>query len=248
MHHAISDNVFDLEMDTKIYRVFPLVRVLDLFEKSRNILVRPRLWDDPFENFFLGARAFYDSAEVDMSILKESWYGQCWTTLAESDAMWRIYSPTKDGVCVGTTVGKLFRSYYDETNSRSALKMFIGRVAYKGENEIAVMAEDLTFTDLAGGGTNKEFARTLLVKRLEFAHEHEVRILFCDVDKEHPLDDIAPFNFDAAALIESVVFDPRLDLRIMSAVSSVIAGLGYKNNIDRSRLYEAPELIINLTR
>ncbi|WP_264802766.1 hypothetical protein, partial [Acetobacter fabarum] len=71
----MTDNMFDLDMDTKIYRVFPLVRVLDLFEKSENVLVRPKLWDDPFENFFLGARVFSGVNEVDISDIRESWYG-----------------------------------------------------------------------------------------------------------------------------------------------------------------------------
>lgn len=247
MPHRITDNVFDLDMDTKIYRVFPLVRVLDLFEKSQNVLVRPKLWDDPFENFFLGARVFDGADELDISGTRESWYGQCWTTVAESDVMWRIYSPTKEGVCVGTTVGKLFGSFYDETDSISALKMFIGQVAYKQQNDIASMANDFSFLDLAGGGTNNRFARTLLVKRLEFSHEHEVRILFCDVGKKYLGDDIVPFDFNAAGLIDSIVFDPRLDMRIVTALSSVITASGYKKNIERSHLYDTPQLTINLT-
>ncbi|WP_158923841.1 DUF2971 domain-containing protein [Acidisphaera sp. S103] len=244
----MTANVFDLDMDTKIYRVFPLVRVLDLFENSRNVLVRPKLWDDPFENFFLSAQAFSGTSPIDINGIKESWYGQCWTTLAESDAMWRIYSPSKEGVCVGTTVGKLFGSFYDETSSTSALKMFIGRVVYKEKNDTVSMAKDLSFMDLAGGGTNNRFARTLLVKRSEFEHEREVRILFCDVDKEHLGDDTVSFDFNAANLIESVLFDPRLDMRIVAALSSVIANFGYTNDIDRSHLYDAPRLIINLNR
>ncbi|ASL40921.1 MULTISPECIES: DUF2971 domain-containing protein [Acetobacter] len=246
MLQKMTDNMFDLDMDTKIYRVFPLVRVLDLFEKSENVLVRPKLWDDPFENFFLGARVFSGVQEVDISDISKSWYGQCWTTVAESDAMWRIYSPNKDGVCVGTTVGKLFGSFYDKDATISTLENFIGRVEYKAQNDIASIAKNFSFSDLSHGGGNIQFARSLLLKREEFRHEHEVRILFCDTRKKYLGSDIVPFNFNAADLIDSVVFDPRLDRRIVHALSVTITSLGYNKDIERSRLYDAPQLVINL--
>lgn len=49
-------------------------------------------------------------APVSFSGLADDWYGQCWSLLEESDAMWRIYSPkaSDEAIKVKTTIRKLF--------------------------------------------------------------------------------------------------------------------------------------------
>ena len=37
----------------RIFRIFSTDRLIEMFEKNENVLVKPELWDDPFENFIL---------------------------------------------------------------------------------------------------------------------------------------------------------------------------------------------------
>jgi hypothetical protein len=122
--------------DQKLYRVFPLLRALDLFENQQNAVVRPKLWDDPYENLSLKAKVFDGPDEIDITEDQRSWYGQCWTTIPESDAMWRIYSPSKDGVRVSTTVRKLAASFFDVCDKSASLSYFLGKVDYAPSDEI----------------------------------------------------------------------------------------------------------------
>lgn len=41
------------ENEKRIYRVIPVHRLLETFKKKQNILSKPYLWDDPWENFIL---------------------------------------------------------------------------------------------------------------------------------------------------------------------------------------------------
>ena len=34
-----------------IYRIFTIDRLIEMFDEKVNTLVKPELWDDPFENF-----------------------------------------------------------------------------------------------------------------------------------------------------------------------------------------------------
>lgn len=95
------------DYSTKIYRIFSTNRLIELFEKKENALVKPELWDDPFENFILKI-----PEKGSKSKPNKRGYGQCWTLNFESDAMWRIYSPDKNGVRIQTTIRKLHHSLH----------------------------------------------------------------------------------------------------------------------------------------
>lgn len=245
----IHKNIIGLtNLNQRIYRVFSITRALDLFEKKQNTLVHPSMWDDPFENFFLNAR-FFDKAankEIDVSRIKTSWYGQCWTTVPDTDAMWRIYSPNKDGVCIATTVRKLFESIFYPDDDRSSLKSFLGKVEYVDKKTIPDFAKKFTSSDLSLGDGNKKFAESLLIKRSEFEHEHEIRLLFNDADEQFIGKSVMTYHFDAVSMIDNIMFDPRLDHRIMCSFSEAFQALGAKCNIEKSQLYAVPELWVNL--
>ena len=110
-----SDNLLDIpNQDVPLFRIYSRNRFLDMLRTRRNALVKPRLWDDPFENFFLRSRVRGPNGEeISIESIAENWYGQCWTLNEDTDAMWRIYSHDKEGVKVRTTIRKLFDSFYD---------------------------------------------------------------------------------------------------------------------------------------
>ena len=43
-------NFDSIDWDTPIYRVYPIDRLSQVFNDKKNTLVKPLMWDDPFEN------------------------------------------------------------------------------------------------------------------------------------------------------------------------------------------------------
>jgi len=204
-------NINGADWDVPIYRVFPLHWFKDMITNRTNGLVRPYMWDDPFENFFLKCKVKTATGELgSLKPIHDGWYGQCWTMHRDSDAMWRIYSSDKMGIRVSTTIRKLFAAVCDTTDNFAKHKYFIGKVEYKDRSKIEQFIKTTSFRDLAFGGQSDKFAQTLCIKRPEFEHEKEVRLLIQDVEHKVHADVLTiPFAYDS--VLSEVVCDPRLD-------------------------------------
>src|SRR5258708_10626996 len=129
--------------NTSIYRIFTLDRLFEAIINKQIALVRPSLWDDPFENL-LYQIPWKDSAgkSISTEALRNSLYGQCWTLLSVSDALWRIYSPCEIGVRVRTTVAKLLSSIWKANDPLATNKYFIGKVKYHSPRKLKEMVKD----------------------------------------------------------------------------------------------------------
>lgn len=235
----------DTEMN--IYRVFPEYRFTRLVTSRRIALVRPEQWDDPFENFFLKSqRSDAQGNTVSLHNLASKWYGQCWTTNSDSDAMWRIYGHDKHGIKVKTTIRKLFDCFFSQDTACPELKYFIGRVSYRSREHIVNMIREVPFENIAFGGTNEGFASLLCVKREEFEHEKEVRMLFSDVMNSCSGRDFAEFAFDCNSVLEEIVLDPRLSEFDFNRSMEHLRSLGCTIPIEQSPLYQFPSEIYPL--
>ena len=42
----------NIDSEQRIYRIFSLSRFEEMIQNQELVLVRPSMWDDPFENFF----------------------------------------------------------------------------------------------------------------------------------------------------------------------------------------------------
>jgi hypothetical protein len=241
------------ELDKPIYRVFSKHWLIDALTKKKNALVKPRLWDDPFENFIFNSTAETDTGlQVGFDTIRENFYGQCWTfSTEESDALWRIYSPKKDGFRVKTTIRKMFDTFYDAKHQWAMIAFYIGRIQYETESEIRDYFENpdnlkYFIFDSSGNGQ----IETLLVKRMEFKHENELRLIFAGHSDwydttlnsyEFPID--INFHFD------EILADPRMDDDNPTTFSDSvkeIRALGYNNPIEKSKLYQIPNLKLKL--
>lgn len=128
-------NLSDKEKDKPIYRIFPIARFIQLLTTKKLTLVKPKKWDDPFENILLSSR-FAISGEIAEISARDSVYGQCWTWHRETDAMWRIYSPSKDGVRLKSTPRKLLTALKKECGAHSDVQCFIGSVKYIAKSKM----------------------------------------------------------------------------------------------------------------
>lgn len=184
--------------------------------------------DSPISEEFMIRMLTYDQ--------KTEAYVSCWSAnRGESAAMWDLYSPRGRGVAIKSSVGRLMESL-----SASPLRMIIGKVQYartrsKHTDGIIHLA------DTALG--------PLFIKRVEFKHETEVRVMFwnladesgeplpCDLDI--PKARKVPVSF--RTLISKVVLSPGCSASIQADIQSLVAKFGISSGrVLISKLYDKP--------
>lgn len=238
------ENYIRITPDTIIYRVFKIRRLLDIFKTNKLTLVKPKKWDDPFDNFMMRCVAVNSDTgtEFDLSGVFEIFYGQCWTLNPETDSMWRIYSPKKDGVKVKSVAHKIFSVIYDTSDKFANLSCHIGKVEYKKIDEIVkTLQSEKFFKDFINGKITAE--NLVLIKREEFKHEHEVRILYASTTKYKPSRKTAKFTVNPNDLFDQIVLDPRMKLTDVEKYTNSLRALGFTKEITQSEIYKAPETI-----
>lgn len=249
--HSLSSfnyiNVPQSERDRPLYRIISLDRLFQLFESKRNVLVAPSKWEDPFENFILNSRMGHGGGSPGQRFLnQECIFGQCWTRRAASDAMWRIYSPDKGAVRIRSTPRRLLESLAATTGAPCD-EAFIGKVKYLSQAKLVRFAESaLQIPD----GLEVRMARTLLVKRMAFDHEQEVRLLFIGpvTMLAEARKSIHSYTVDPHDLIDQVMVDPRQSLSDFKSIRQQIhERTGFKGPVVRSLLYEPPpQMLLSL--
>jgi len=232
---------------TKLYRVFSYERLVQLFESRTNVLVRPKLWDDPLENYVLDAAhrmlaakkgSNSKMAETILNV-KEHLYGQCWSATSESDAMWRIYSANKAGVRVKTSISKLFKSVTSSTEVKD-LDCFIGKVKYEKEHKLFSKLSNPNWL-MGEIGDSRQQAASLFFKRNAFVHENEYRLVVLNVNTSDQ--NLFSYSIDPHTLIEEVVLDPRMSRELVSVFTEHLKKkLKFKGRVEQSTLYRVPNL------
>ncbi len=232
-------NINESLLDKPIYRIMPVTRFFQLLDEKMLALLKPKKWDDPFENTLLNSVFRDDEGRLGTFASKDSVYGQCWSLHNETDAMWRIYSQNKDGIKISTTPRKLLTAFEMCEPVYSSVRCFIGAVSYLTYNDILDKFKSIHLTSTDGTG----IAESLLYKRLEFAHEQEIRLIYSGED-DKCMDDIFLFEIDPTRLIDSIVFDPRMDENLKLSYRLGIGHKGYIFNEIKSTLYDTPKKII----
>jgi hypothetical protein len=250
-----NDNLIFLtnkDLDRNIYRVFSFNRLKEIFDTHKITLVKPKLWDDPFENFILNSTGVLPDGREFQIGFRDCFYGQCWSLTKESDAMWRIYSPEKNGVKIKTTIRKLFDPLFAVGGSHRKmngnvynLSSFVGRVKYQGTGKLMEMLKDKKrmsnkIFDQSGWGQASSF----YFKRWAFRHENEIRIMFNRHDENS--DDLFSFTVDPLELIDEIVFDPRMGVEEFESKKSEIQNWGFQKKVIQSGLYKIKEFRVEL--
>ena len=237
-----TDDSPEISMNTTIYRYFPKHRFFELFEEQKNALVRPVMWDDPFENFILRSPLRMSNGEVGGFGYHDNMYGQCWTLEKNSDAMWRIYSPLGDAVCVQTTVGKLVSSLFHglviRDSSTAPVSCFIGKVKYLTDPQLKTFSEIAFKNDFRDHVSEK----SLLLKREGFEYEREVRLIFSDVSTKKHRDRVFKYCFNPSDVIERLTIDPKMsDRDYYCFLQEISEKTEFEvDKIEHSQLYNAP--------
>ena len=175
-----------------LYRIIGLDGFMSILINKEERYVRPiDYWQDTFEGYMLhqldtidGMRKvlgkFYMLARknIDVTILglsklircRYACYGQCWSKLMDSDAMWRIYSYDNKAIQLITNVSKIQRMLNSATKATLVKK--ISEVEYDIQDENEALNKLLVPT--------AHIDSAYFHKRPAFKHEDEVRVLLND--------------------------------------------------------------------
>lgn len=240
-----KNNIIDIDLNMKdqyVYRIISVERLIELFSNKQNVLVSPKKWEDPFENFIFKSKARLPDGEIVDFEFGDNFYGQCWSRHKVSDAMWRIYSPESNGVRIRTTIPKLADSLASGLKHWQNEQCFIGKVKYLNNKNMMNFANTVF-----KGKINPEayeLAKTLLIKRPAFKHENEVRLLYFEKDSGQS-GSIYKYDIDPHALIDQIMIDPRLEYSDFQKVKAEIKSkTNFKGKILRSLLYSPPKNMV----
>ena len=245
----------NMNLDIPIYRIHSYRYLGDLLS-GKLVLRSTSCWTDRYENLIAmcGYSAEAEDAEIKQYFFDQTrlpTFAQCWTTIQESDALWRIYSHltkkgiagstfSKDeGVRLRTTPRKLVKCLAGSFSDKSKENCYIGPVHYLDAQQLKQYIADII-------GTNREHAFSgfsghvdaLMLKRNAFEHEQEIRLLYIDTGREFKGEDQVEVPIDVNTVIEEITLDPRIpegDKRIRR--EKWLRSKDFKNEISISMLY-----------
>lgn len=222
-----------LKEATKIYRYMTFTQFASLIEQKLFYLTRVQNWEDTWELPSLSIPTKLETGEmINKSDLGEKYlYGSCWTRLGESDAMWRIYAPQRDGILIKTSIKK-FKDLRQFSNG------YISNVYYYND----------LYDGLGKVFTDRSFWRPYslgLIKRKAFQHEKEVRFLFYkppsfnleDLLSSEECPNYVYSSFEPNNFIEEISIDPRADEWFVNMVINYCLRAGLRTTPKKSKLY-----------
>lgn len=239
----------ELSLDTPIYRVMKIEHLFEMINTNKNTLVMPRSWDDSYEQWYLDKKyKESDGREVRLGS-KDGIFAQCWSLNSDNDMVWRVYSPDKNGVQIQTTIGKLIKSVRVHITIEESLATdfaWIGEVRYL-DFDLFPQVENINTLF-----SRPHLANLLLLKRIAFQHEREIRLIIVDLlglteeGKVKPHTEIADkFEYvkserDNSVLlkypivptefIDGIIFNPWLNDSLYQLYASKLEGFAVKKS------------------
>ena len=233
-----------------IFKYIPLKYLIKMLDDDTLYVNKVATWDDVYENFFLKQRFVYENRVVPSEMLNEIFggiFGQSWTSLKSSDAMWRIFSKYVSGNCdedelsesairVASTPNLVYGELCKAGLSDDYGMKFC-EVKYMSHDEIEHWLDDI-------GAINRQnmvdlILKSLFIKRKDFEHEHEVRIIIyvkslCSNAKSDTV--IVPIH--TQNMITEYVIDPRMNGQQCNVIMSMLKRHGANESLVRqSGLY-----------
>lgn len=246
-HNSFSPAIERKNYDVPIYRYIPMDYLLHLLTNHQLLISQTKLWEDTYENFLTTAKFQWGTTPVSYRGFLSGFYGQCWTLLKETDALWRIYSGYKKGVRIKSKINKLLGISLNEVNYKpfSTRIRIIGQVSYLTKNQINKWIEKQNI----GLINDKTLRESLFIKRKEFSHEKEVRlIIHKNINEEEEAKGIEhthiQLKIEPNELIDEITFDPRIKEEDFKTCKQIIKNMGYTKMITKSKLYEFEPLLI----
>lgn len=219
--------------NTMLYRYVGLSQFMSFVETYSTTLTQVKQWQDTWEIPFRHVAVVDSSAPIGSGDITwrddpiyEQVYGQCWSLNAESDAMWRIYSPNKEGLMIATTV-KRFGLLKGVNGALLAPVIYYDNVE-KGRDRVH---EQYGYADIVGA----------FLKRKAFEHEREVRLATLNNDAclGHVYEDCSHIrlSLNPMEFITEITIDPRASGWYVETIQDYCERAGFATIPVKSSLY-----------
>jgi len=213
-----------LTPDTQLYRYVSLESFISFVESGHTHLTNINKWEDTWEAILSKVPLVDDEGKRHFPLYShhERIFGQCWSLLAESDAMWRIYSTNRTGLVLSTTANRF-------ELIRGVDHLYVGPVSYFSN-----------FDDLVEKSKDGDsLFKTACLKRAAFKHEEEVRCLThsdflpgCDPGARH-----VSLKLDSLEFLDGIRIDPRAPDWFVETVVHYCRRVGFRFEPIKSDLY-----------
>jgi hypothetical protein len=230
------------EISKPIYRIISFEKLVEIFRTNQITFLKPEKWDDPYENII--AKTIFDlgttmaESYFEPGISNNS-HASCWTKLATSDAIWRIYSQDKKCVRIESTPEVISRNISKWILGYPNSKLFIGKVVYLPDDHISEKVKEFGKI-FRSGDSYKAAAIALLYKRDSFENEDEIRVVVIDQDNNSK-DGVLKINVDPHDVIKSVEIDSRTSAELKDVYINYLKNvLKFSGNVTKSTLYDTP--------
>lgn len=158
---------------------------------------------------------------------RRSLYVSCWQTAeTESEAMWRLYCPSNEGIALKTTYSKLVDSVSHDPN------LYVGLVRYIDYEKHGFPIDNLFYP--------------VMHKRISFSHEAEVRLVKTLSEYWGPKSADSPLGIDIdwsfSDVVEAIYVNPYAPEYYRAVVSTVIQQFdpSLEKNVHWSTMRSAP--------
>ena len=239
-HNSFPKSFEEKNFNVPIYRIIPFYRLLEILKTNQLYVSQTIQWEDTYENFLAKSNFKWGKIPITYANFLPCFYGQCWSLSKETDALWRIYSLDKCSVRIKTTICKLLSSSCNEPNyiDFSTKIRIVGKVTYFSKEQLAKWVNN----ENKGIISEATLRESLFLKRKEFSHEKEVRLVINKtIDREDEFNGLQRkgiiLNITSNDFIDEVMFDPRISNTEYETYLYTLKKIGYQNKISKSNLY-----------
>ena len=237
----------------RLYKFIPFKYVRKIVETKEMPIKRIDGWEDCYENYFLKNKFVMGIRSYDLKKISRKFYGLCFSSLDESDAMWRIYSDVKglatgrvdalDNVAIRICVTP--RQLYQLVPARADVSggVYIQRVRYITKENLEHELEVSNPYSL--GALTEKIKESFFTKRYEFEHEKEVRYVF--VTKRYHKSKTIDLTLNPLAFFDEFTVDPRLTKSQFCEIKKQLEVLGISSSkINQSILYKFDQKTLSI--
>ncbi len=226
-HGLVTAN--GLGSETMLFRYISLSQFVSFVESGQTHLSKVREWRDTWELPTSRLPTLMETGELEYPLwsISEETFGQSWSLLSESDAMWRIYSPQKEGLMIQSSVSNFV--LFDEIRYGLLAPVVYYQDLREGINELKRRPDYVPL-----------FAPAFL-KRRAFEHEHEVRLVTANDERclgaRHSRSSHIQTTLDPLKFIEAITVDPRGSDWYVEAIQMYCRRVGFSIEPRKSELY-----------
>lgn len=232
-------NITETEFLSKklLYKYLPLEFALGSIKENYLWMSNPVKWKDPFERRFIKAKYQIRGKEVAFP-LKGKIFCTCMTQTPTSEAHWNTYSKEEIGISLRVRREQLLQILKENDAN---YEIFIGKVEYLKTADLNRKLSDIEPIDKIKPFdiNNRELQiNLLLLKRIAFQYEDEIRILVVKKTKTNEKGIKLSYNsINSTDLISRITIDPNVSTNTEIMLKNIFKKEYKFNNVFKSQLY-----------